>query len=186
MPRQTSEQLRAEVIDAAAALFARQGSAHTALQQIADAVKYSKAGLLHHFPSKNAVYDAVVETAIAQVALLTSGIAAVPVGVERDRVVVQLSVDMTYRWPGLAAFCLALSDHDDFQDPRLLEAGASLAQAWGVDETADDDRIVRVVTASAGLTASAITAVRADRQREWSGAIQRAAMNALGHVDDAD
>ena len=181
MPRQTTEQLRAEVVDAAAALFARQGPTHTALQQIADAVQYSKAGLLHHFANKNAVYDAVVETAVEQVGTLSSSIIAVPPGIERDRMVVQLSLDMTYRWPGVAAFCLALSDHDDFHDPRLLAAGASLAEAWGVDETADDDRIVRVVTASAGLTASAITAVRAGRQREWSGAIHEAAMNALGH-----
>src|SRR3712207_8758015 len=43
-----------------AALFARRGFEQTSVQAIADAVGLSKAGLLHHFPSKDALRAAVL------------------------------------------------------------------------------------------------------------------------------
>ena len=62
MLRPTKAEIDAEIIDRAAGLFARHGFAHTSLQQIAEAVKYRKAGLLHHYPSKQAIYEAAIRT----------------------------------------------------------------------------------------------------------------------------
>ena len=184
MPRQTTDELRAEVIDAAAALIARQGIANTSVQQIADAVGYSKQGLLHHFSSKAVLHEAVIDAVRAEIGSLTAAIEPVPAGIERDRVVIGLSLDLTYRRPGLASYCVALAEREPEMDPRLFDAATSLSVAWGITAGASDLRMVQVITASSGLSAAAITAVRADRRREWRDAIVRAAMNALGHADE--
>ena len=54
------QQAEDQILDRAAALFARRGFAQTSVQEVADAVGLSKAGLLHHFPSKDALHAAVL------------------------------------------------------------------------------------------------------------------------------
>ena len=54
------QQTEDQILDRAAALFARRGFAKTSVQDVADAVGLSKAGLLHHFPSKDALHAAVL------------------------------------------------------------------------------------------------------------------------------
>ena len=183
MPRQTMDELRAEMVDAAAALIARQGIANTSVQQIADAVGYSKQALLHHFSSKAVLHEAVIEAALAEISSLTAAIGRAPAGIERDRVAVGLSIDLTYRWPGLASYCVVLAEREHEMDPRLSAAAASLSAAWGITRGTSETRVIQVITASSGLTSAAIAAVRADRRREWRDVIARVALNALGHTD---
>ena len=66
--RQTSAQIDHAILDVAAGIFATHGFAHTSVQQIADAVGYSKPGLLHRFGSKEALHRSVLDevTATAQ------------------------------------------------------------------------------------------------------------------------
>ena len=59
--RQTPERLDAAILDTAAEVFARHGFTSTSVQQVADAVGYSKTGLLRRFPSKQALYEAVLD-----------------------------------------------------------------------------------------------------------------------------
>jgi AcrR family transcriptional regulator len=74
--RQTSAQIDHAILDVAAGIFATHGFAHTSVQQIADAVGYSKPGLLHRFGSKEALHRAVLaevaETVEEVVALATA------------------------------------------------------------------------------------------------------------------
>ena len=58
--RQTSAEIDHAILDVAAGIFATHGYAHSSVQQIADAVGYSKPGLLHRFGSKEALYRAVL------------------------------------------------------------------------------------------------------------------------------
>ncbi len=58
--RQTSAEIDHAILDIAAGIFATHGYAHSSVQQIADAVGYSKPGLLHRFGSKDALYGAVL------------------------------------------------------------------------------------------------------------------------------
>ncbi len=58
--RQTSAEIDHAILDVAAAIFATHGYTHSSVQQIADAVGYSKPGLLHRFGSKEALYRAVL------------------------------------------------------------------------------------------------------------------------------
>ncbi len=58
--RPSQEELDAAILDTAAEVFARHGFAGTSVQQVADTVGYSKTGLLRRFPSKQALYEAVL------------------------------------------------------------------------------------------------------------------------------
>jgi AcrR family transcriptional regulator len=60
-----SAQLKASIVDAAAAVFARNGYRATTLQDVAEVVGLSRPGLLHHFLSKEALFVAVLERAKA-------------------------------------------------------------------------------------------------------------------------
>ena len=48
------------ICDAAAALFAEKGFDNTSLQDVATAVGVTKAGLYHYFPTKHALFEAIV------------------------------------------------------------------------------------------------------------------------------
>ena len=186
MPRPTKSEIAAEILDRAAALFARHGFAHTSLQQIADAVNYSKAGLLHHYPSKQAIYNAVLRTGTDHMQSLLENVQHIPVGVERDRAVVEASVDFTYDWPGLSALANRLADQGDDVDPELIKIGMTLYAALGIDlANLQLERVVRVTSAFCGLGTAALTAARMDVKREWRGFLVQAAMDALGHAGSA-
>ncbi|MDX6324963.1 MAG: hypothetical protein QOK15_1317 [Nocardioidaceae bacterium] len=58
--RQSPAQIDHAILDVAAGIFAARGFAHSSVQQIADAVGYSKPGLLHRFGSKEALHRAVL------------------------------------------------------------------------------------------------------------------------------
>ena len=58
--RQSAAEIDHAILDVAAGIFATYGFAHTSVQQIADAVGYSKPGLLHRFGSKEALHRAVL------------------------------------------------------------------------------------------------------------------------------
>lgn len=55
------------ILDAALTLFARDGVAATSLQAIADAVGISKATVLYHFASKDAMIERSMGTAVAEI-----------------------------------------------------------------------------------------------------------------------
>jgi AcrR family transcriptional regulator len=59
--RQSAAEIDHAILDVAAGIFAVHGFAHSSVQQIADAVGYSKPGLLHRFGSKEALHRAVRE-----------------------------------------------------------------------------------------------------------------------------
>jgi AcrR family transcriptional regulator len=182
MPRRTREETTTEMVDRAAALFARQGFAVTSLQQVADEVGYSKAGLLHHFASKQAIHDAVIEVVRRELAALLATAEAAPAGRERDLAVITAAVDLTFARPGISAFVNNLVGGGAGVDPELVELGLVAVRAFGIDPGAvDEERSARLVVACAGLTAAALVAVELDRTREWRGTVVDAAMGALGH-----
>lgn len=185
MPRPTKSQIDAEIIDRAAGLFARHGFENTSLQQIADAVNYSKAGLLHHYPSKKAIYDASFKTGRDHLMALVASVDKLPPGAERDRAVVEDSVDYTFEWPGVSALANQLANkagNEDNVDPQLTELGLIVYRALGTDLlTATAERIVRITSAFSGLGITALLAARMGLKNEWRNEIIASAMDALGH-----
>jgi TetR/AcrR family transcriptional regulator len=63
--RSPDNDVRAATLAAATRLFASHGFGGTALQDIADAVGVSKPAVLHHYPSKELIRQAVLESILA-------------------------------------------------------------------------------------------------------------------------
>lgn len=182
MLRPTKAQIDAGIIDHAAALFAQHGFAHTSLQQIADAVGYSKAGLLHHFPSKKAIYDAAIQTLREDIEGQLARVKDMPVGIERDRSVIEAAVNFGFDHPGISALGNRMASNPDDSDPDLTAIGFTAYEALGIDlDKLTPERIVRVSVAFSGLSLMAAQVVRHNLPREWRVHIVESAMNALGH-----
>src|SRR5262245_12539955 len=107
MPRPTREQIEDEILETAATLFARHGFRETSVQRIADAVGYSKTGLLHRYPSKEALQQAVIDRAVAEMRAIAADAATLPTGPERDRVVVTGIARLALDRPGAVALLLS-------------------------------------------------------------------------------
>lgn len=183
------------ILDRAAALFARRGFAKTSVQEIADDVGLSKAGLLHHFPTKDALHRAVLSQAAAQARRLHDEVGALAPGAERDRIAVELVVDIAFAHPGMVALLLSPATDPAADtgtadplcvDPDGTDPGASALRAFGVDptlpaEAQDTERTVRVAGALAGLAVLSLAAVQHGTTTAWRPHIVATCLDALGH-----
>ena len=183
MPKPSRTAIDDEIVDRAAALFARHGYGATSLQQVADSVGYSKTGLLHRFASKEALHSAAVTATRARISTAMEPALELPDGDRRDRTVLIALVDLTLAWPGIAALMLVAAEGDPARaSEELVEAGLAVAAGFGIDVSApDEDRIVRVLSATAGLTAAALRAQDLGLAQQWRNLIVETAMNTLGH-----
>lgn len=189
MRRPTRSEIDAEILDCAAGVFGRHGFARASIQQIADALNYSKAGLLHHYPSKKALFDAVVDRYETLTRERIAKLGDFAPGIDRDRALVENVVDSTFEFPGMATFAQQLARESELleseggeRDPRFAALGLDVVASLGVDLANPDlDRMARAFTALSGANFSARLAVVTGLQREWRAPIISAAMAALGH-----
>jgi AcrR family transcriptional regulator len=178
------QQIDEGILDQAAALFARRGFAKTSVQEIADAVGLSKAGLLHHFPSKDALHTAVLAQARTLGQQTLDQVRGVPLGVTRDRRAVEALVDVALAHPGMVALLLApvMQGGDGAGSPEVEDAGAAALQAFGVDPgTTDPERCLRVVGALAALAVLTLAANHENQTTAWRSHIIATCFDALGH-----
>ncbi|WP_369138350.1 TetR/AcrR family transcriptional regulator [Modestobacter versicolor] len=180
MTRAFRQQADEQILDRAAALFARHGVEHTSVQAVADAVGLSKAGLLHHFPSKDALHAGV----LAESARFSEGVvrevAHLPAGPDRDRRALEGMVDVALAHPGMVAFMLAPVTQG--MRAEAAGAGAAALEAFGVDpETADPERVVRVIGALAGLAVLTLAAHEHGHTTAWRPLVLATCSDALGH-----
>lgn len=183
MARPFRHQIDAGILDRAAALFARRGFAKTSVQDVADAVGLSKAGLLHHYPSKDALYEAVLAQADAMGRQALDAVQHLPTGPVRDRRVVEVFVDVALAHPGVVALMLAPATQLEAHDDEAVDgAYLSALQAFGVDPgTPDQERLVRVLAALSALAVLTLAAHQKDRTTEWRPSIVATCFDALGH-----
>jgi AcrR family transcriptional regulator len=180
------QQIDEGILDRAAGLFARRGYAKTSVQDVADAVGLSKAGLLHHFPSKDALHEAVLAHADALGRRVLGHVAHLPAGPARDRQAVEVLVDVALGHPGVVAMLLA--PVTDIADGAVHEPGGpehAVLEAFCVDPEADPDadpeRTVRVVGALGALAVLTLAAHEADRTTAWRPLVVATCIDALGH-----
>jgi AcrR family transcriptional regulator len=184
--RPTRQQVDEQIVDRAAALFAQHGFAQTSLQAIADAVGYSKAGLLHHFPSKEELYAAAVSLTRASLQQILDVVADLPLGPERDRRGLAEVVGWALRSPGQTALGLSsvtrLAGDSPFKDEAT--DGVPLLLVFGIGpDDCDPGRLIRVVSALSGVLVTTLVAHHTGAGASWQDAITRTAFDALGHRD---
>jgi AcrR family transcriptional regulator len=192
MPRPTKQQIDDEILDAAASLFARHGFKETSVQRIADAVGYSKTGLLHRFPTKEALQEAVIERCVRQIREVAALAAPLPPGPERDRSVIGGMARLALGQPGAVALMLSclLAEQDSDFGAALRVIGDEVAAAFG-DEPftaaafdggtlADPRRAIRV-TGALGALAVASVALRDCFTPDALSTLVDVAYDALGH-----
>lgn len=123
--RQSAAEIDHAILDVAAGIFATYGFAHASVQQIADAVGYSKPGLLHRFGSKESLHRAVL-TEVAETVQDIVG-HAVAHGDEPDQVtqVLTLVTQKALERPGMVQMMLRAFE------PSSEEPGIEAIQAAG-------------------------------------------------------
>ncbi|MDV6259814.1 TetR/AcrR family transcriptional regulator [Rhodococcoides yunnanense] len=179
MARTSQQHLDDEILDHAAALFARRGFSNTSIQAVADALGYSKSGLLHHYSTKFALYDAVISRCRTQAQGVLDEVSAMPVGDTRDRVAVTLVVEMALDNPGIAA--LLISPREEVAT-ELDEISTMLYAAFG--DTPDGPITARLIRITGGLAAVAVIALNITTSHDkarWRSLIISTGLGALGH-----
>jgi AcrR family transcriptional regulator len=169
-----------ELLDRAAALFARRGFAKTSVQAVADSAGLSKAGLLHHFASKEALRDAVLARAHALQQEVLAEVGTMPLGPARDRIALEVLVDQALGRPGLVAFALS-GVTSSAAGEALSGADTTVFDAFGVDVGRDDERLVRVLGALGALSVLALVLNGAGRTAAWRAHVIATCFDALGH-----
>jgi AcrR family transcriptional regulator len=176
------QQVDEGILDRAAALFARRGFAKTSVQDVAAAVGLSKAGLLHHFPSKDALHEAVLAQADTFGKQVLDEVRDLPAGAERDRRAVEVLVDVALAHPGLVALLLAPVTRLEGEDDPDTSVPELVLQVFGVDrEATEPQRLVRVLGALAALAVLTLAAHAEDRTTAWRPHVVATCTDALGH-----
>jgi AcrR family transcriptional regulator len=173
-----------QILDRAAALFARRGFEQTSVQAVADAAGYSKAGLLHHFPSKEALREAVLAQGRTLGQQTLAQVADLPLGAARDRRAVEVIVDVALAHPGLVSLLLTPATHHGAEGGEAdLDLGGPWAfEAFGVDpENTDPERLVRVAGALAALAVLTLGVQRNGEATALRPHIIATSFDALGH-----
>jgi len=177
------QQADESILDRAAALFARRGFAKTSVQDVADAVGLSKAGLLHHYPSKDALHRAVLEQSAVLARRVLDAVSGLPVGPDRDRRALEVLVDVALAHPGMVSLLLAPLTTGEKEAAREVDAaGAAALQAFGVDPEAPvSERAIRVVGALSSLAVLSLAAHHEHETITWRPHIVATCFDALGH-----
>ena len=187
MLRPTKQQIDDEIIDCAAMLFARHGFKETSVQRIADAVGYSKTGLLHRYPSKEALQAAVIDRCVSEIRAVADGVCDMTPGPERDRSAVAALVRCVLHRPGFVALMLAslISPPDSEMSAILRPVGGAVLDAFVFNPDTDDlARTVRVAGAL-GAVAVARIAIPEHLSADLTGHLIDLGYDALGHRDPA-
>lgn len=182
MPRQTPQQIDDEILETAASLFARHGFRETSVQRIADAVGYSKTGLLHRYPSKESLQRAVVDRGLREIRALGAEVAALAPGPARDRAVLTGVARLALDCPGTVALVLSglTSGPESDVGQALEEIGQAVFAAFGDDPEGEPVRVVRITGALGALAVAGV----ALRDKMPAGALDLLidiSFDALGH-----
>ncbi|MGW0523215.1 TetR/AcrR family transcriptional regulator [Crossiella sp. NPDC003009] len=184
MARVHRQQADEGILDQAAALFAQHGFAHTSLKSVADAVGLSKAGLLHHFPSKEALFVAAREVVGALGQRILDQVEQLPPGPMRDRRALELLTEVALDRPGLVslAFRVTNGPGPDGITGDAMEDQARVFDIFALDPIdGDTARLVRVIGALSALAMLCLIANQRGDKAGWRPLIIATCFDALGH-----
>ncbi|MDA3647460.1 TetR/AcrR family transcriptional regulator [Saccharopolyspora indica] len=178
MARALRRHVDEEILDRAAALFAQHGFEQTSLKALADAVGLSKAGLLHHYPSKEALHEAALEFSAVRSRQVLDRVAALPLGPERDRRVLELLTDTALDRPGLVAL---LFRPVTTPEAHNADQDALLSELFAIDPS-DEERLIRVTGALSALAVLSLAANYRGDKTSWRPRIVDTCFDALGRT----
>jgi AcrR family transcriptional regulator len=180
MTRSHRHQVDEDILDRAAGLFAQHGFEQTSLKSLADAAGLSKAGLLHHFPSKEALFQAARQLGRDQSRRVLDQVTALPPGPARDRRVLELLTDIALDRPGLVALMFrAVTAPDD--SPTGSGDELMLPELFAADLESQSERAIRVIGALSAMAVLTITANRVGDKTAWRPKIIATCFDTLGH-----
>ncbi|MFS8096600.1 TetR/AcrR family transcriptional regulator [Lentzea alba] len=182
MPRQLRTGVDEQILDSAAALFARHGFEQTSLKALADAVGLSKAGLLHHFPSKEALFEAAWDHSRVLSSHVAEQVRPLPAGPARERKALELLTDIALDRPGLVAL-LFRSMTAPGEDPQQAQDELLLNEMFVVDPQQELERAIRIVGALSAMAVLTLLANQEGDKTTWRPLILRTCFDALGHRD---
>ncbi|HET6562047.1 MAG TPA: helix-turn-helix domain-containing protein [Marmoricola sp.] len=168
--RQSAAEIDHGILDVAAGIFATHGYAHTSVQQIADAVGYSKPGLLHRFGSKDALHRAALAEVGDTVQELIGHATAHRDEPDQVRQVLELITRKALERPGMVQMMLAAFE------PASQEPGTQEIQAAGY-------RLVDALDHPAGRSAERLRVVLAIKLIASAAMAQHSPGDADLHVD---
>jgi AcrR family transcriptional regulator len=175
-----------EILDRAAELFASHGFAQTSLQALADVVGLSKAGLLHHYPSKEALFEAAKELGRTESRGVLGQVGTMPPGPERDRRALELLTDVALARPGLVALVFRSATTPDTRTAVFHDDDMHVFAIFATDPAADaaagrPERLVRVIGALSALAMLSLAAHHVGDATAWRPQIIATCFDALGH-----
>ncbi|WP_026425598.1 TetR/AcrR family transcriptional regulator [Actinokineospora inagensis] len=176
------------ILDRAAALFAQHGFAHTSVQSLADAVGLSKAGLLHHFPSKETLHEAATAMGREHTRRLLDQVTPLPPGRDRDRLAVELLTDFALDRPGL----VALASRSITSLGVAKTGGPGIGEAFVFEmfdvapDQGDSARLARVIGMLGALVVLSLVATHQGDRTTWRRHIVATCLDALGSPEHPD
>jgi len=182
MPRQPRTGVDETILDAAAALFARHGFEQTSLKSLADAVGLSKAGLLHHFPSKDALFEAAWEQSRVLTRHVLDQVSSLPAGSERDRRSLELLTDYALDRPGLVSLLFRTMTAPG-EDPQQAQDELLLNEMFVIDPEKELPRAIRIVGALSSMAVLTLLANQQGEKSTWRPLILATCYDALGHQE---
>ncbi len=166
MARLTMTEIDDEIVAAAASEFARHGFKYTSLQRVADAVGYSKTGLLHHFRTKEDLYQAVMHRATQSLQDVGAIAQQHDAQIARDQAAIDGLTDLAVQHPGLVLFVLTTFTSLDLASMRQLSnpeaqgeitsISESIMTTFGLSEDCDNQRFLRVISVLGAICMSAL------------------------------
>ena len=171
--RQSAAEIDDAIIDVAAGYFAVRGFAHTSVQTIADAVGYSKPGLLHRFGTKEALYSAAMDEVEETVDVIVDHVVSLRKHPEHLDRVMELVVRRALARPGIVQMVLAAVE------TVQLDPGTESAQPAG-------SRLLDAFEQSHGRPADRLRTALALRLIVTAAMSQQSPLDADLHVSEAE
>ncbi|MFB7719508.1 TetR/AcrR family transcriptional regulator [Nocardia sp. NPDC056100] len=151
MPRQTREEMLAELRAVALRTFVVKGYEGASLAEIAQVVGYSKGALLYHFGSKERLLAEILAPASANVEALVRELSALPRKQRRERAVPALTELAMRDRMEVACYSRLAEELPDDPAVRRMTASAVAIRALIIDDDAPLSEVVRVQFALVGL-----------------------------------
>ncbi|WP_206063204.1 TetR/AcrR family transcriptional regulator [Nocardioides sp. HDW12B] len=188
--RQSPAEIDYAILDVAAGFFAVHGFAATSLQTIADAVGYSKPGLLHRFGSKEALYRAVMDEVKETVDVIVDHVVSLHEHPEHLDQVLELVVRRALARPGVVQMVLAAFETQQLEPgtESAQAAGYRLMDAFEQSHAGPADRLrtalaLRLIVTAAMSQQSPLDADLHVPEEQFVPMVRDIALGVLGHRD---